>query len=229
MGFFKYIQIITLAGLPVLCVAQDNGTGRANKPASAAADCPSWNTRKQNDRGDFLEYLRKAQGKKADANNPYLAQAKMLSNPEMSANSSGQRAAAKNDFYTRKRYNLFPDKSVQSESETDKKYTDIPAGGTSYEPTQQNDVPKKETLTGNGTPEPAIIPGQKITEAINEPVISPAAEQKEQTVKSKENGNSKVESNKTHSHWLKKKVTRLFSKKTNKPAKPNYEKCTTRF
>ncbi|MBL7893149.1 MAG: hypothetical protein JNL63_11000 [Bacteroidia bacterium] len=227
MTLFKYIQIITLAGLPVLCVAQDNGTGKTNKPASTAADCPSWNTRKQNDRGDFLEYLRKAQGKKADANNPYLAQAKMLSNQEMSANSSGQRAAAKNDFYTRKRYNLFPDKSVQSEA--DKKHTDIPVGSTSYEPAQQNDIAKKETLADISDPEPAIIPEQKITEAISEPVTSPAPEQKEQTVKDMENGNSKVESNKTRSHWLKKKVSRLFSKKTNKPARPNYEKCTTRF
>lgn len=229
MTLFKYIQIITLAGLPVLCVAQDNGTGKTNKPASTAADCPSWNTRKQNDRGDFLEYLRKAQGKKADANNPYFAQAKMSSNPETYANSSGQKAAAKNDFYTRKRYNLFPDKSVQSESEADKKHTDIPVGGTSYEPAQQNDIAKKETLAGISDPEPAIIPEQKIIQTTSELAASPAPEQSQQTVKSKENGSAKVESNKTRSHWLKKRVTRLFSKKTNKPARPNYEKCTTRF
>lgn len=229
MGVLKHIQIIILAGLPVLCIAQDNGSSRSNKPASTAADCPNWNTRKQNDRGDFLEYMRKSQGKKADANNPYLAYAKMLSKTEAPTNSSVQRSAAKNDFYTRKRYNLFPDKPAENKKETDNKYSDMPAGNTSYEPAQQNDVAKKEMLTGNSEPEPAIIPEQKNILTTSEPAGSSAPEQKQQIAKNKENGSAKIESNKTRSHWLKKKVTRLFSKKTNKPARPNYEKCTTRF
>ncbi|MBI2270462.1 MAG: hypothetical protein HYU69_08925 [Bacteroidetes bacterium] len=229
MGLLKYIQIITLAGLPVLCVAQDNGTGRVNKPVSTAADCPSWNTRKQNDRGDFLEYMRKTQGKKTETNNPYLAYAKMLSKTDVSANNTGQRAAAKNDFYARKRYNLFPNKSEQNKTETIKKYNDIPEGSTTAEPTQQTDPEKKEIVPANNTPEQVLMPEQKIIETVNGPAVSPTPEQKEQVVKNKENGSTKVESNKTRSHWFKKKATRLFSKKTNKPARPNYEKCTTRF
>ena len=213
MAFLKSIQIVALAALPVLCLAQDSETKGAVKPTSSATDCPSWNTKRPNNRADFLEYMRNAKGKRVDVNNPYLATAKTLSNISSPTKNTEQKFAAKNDFYTRKRYNLFPDKPAQNNSEASKKYNDIPAGSTTYEPIQQTDPAKKETVPINNAQTSVVVTEQKITQEVSTP--APAPEQNEQTVKTKESGSTKVESNKTHTSWLKKKFTRLFSKKTN--------------
>lgn len=236
MSFRKNIQLLTFIILPVLCLAQLD-TKSNIKPASSATDCPSWGTKRPNNRGDFLQYMRTNQGKKvnlayrqAGANDPYLASAKALSG----AADAEQKPVAKNDFYTRKRYNLFPEKTAQNKTETAKEQKDIPAGSTTGEPAQQIDPVSKpiheSVISKEAHPavvtEPAPNP---------QPAAAPAAtpaepEQKKEPAKTKENnGAAKIESGKTNTSRLKKKFTRLFSKKTNKPAKPNYEKCTTKF
>lgn len=228
MDFFKHIQITIVASLPILCIAQNKENTNTVKPPSTAADCPSWNNKPANNRADFLEYLRHSQGKKVNPSDPYLANAKML-NVDQAVIEPGQKSVSKNDFYTRKRYNLFPDKTTQGKSETFQRSSVRSDGNAGAEPVPHNDIEKSEITTVISTPAQEIISEPKIETQINEPVApSPKVETTEPS-SNKETGNTKVESGKTKTSWLKRKFNRIFSKKTNKPAKPNYKKCATKF
>jgi len=77
--------------------------------------------------------------------------------------------------------------------------------------------------------QPAISESTSASDLKDVPAASLATVQKESGNKNLENGGTRISSGKKQTSRLKMKLTRLFSKKTNRPAKPNYEKCTTRF
>lgn len=203
----RLIQIIFTAAIPTLCIAQ--------QPAPLPTDCPKWNNKSGNTRSDYLQYLRNNQGKKTSQNSPYYAYTATLGVTDLPATAT-HKTATRTDFYTKKRYNLFPDKTEQ---------------GSQFEPGKEDEnklIPtQKEIVKNVAAPLNNAVAAPAPIAAIDTPTH--AIDKNEVVEKNKGEGNAKVESTKTHTSKFKNKIRRLLVKKNNKPAKPNYEKCTTRF
>ena len=221
LKFIYYIIIITFA------LEYSAQTIDVVKPASTSTDCPSWNTKHANNRADFLEYLRNTKGKSVSIiNNSYMISGKTNTINKLRSDTL-QSTVAKNDFYTKKRYNLVPNKS-----ETPKvipNQSSVRADGSASDVHVQNHEKLKldsELVTDLSVQQskselPAI-------ENLNEPTTANKKDAKV-TAKNINDGNSSIEKNKSHTSRFKRKITHIFSKKTNKAAKPNYTKCTTSF
>jgi hypothetical protein len=230
MALIKHIKIIVFAGLPGICFAQSDAKNITKAPTSSATDCTSWGNKPKNNRGDFLEYLRNNQGKKVNSNDPYLANAKAMGTSEPTVDAA-QKSASRTDFYTKKRYNLFPAKAEQN---------NLPAGNevkqqteardnSNASPQESKEISINKPVQNTSTTTQAKAKDPKINEEANTLVSISAAEKKDDVSKPQESGNTKVISGKKHSSRLKNKLAHIFSKKINKTARPNYEKCTTRF
>ncbi len=215
MRNLKHIQILLFTLLPAVYFAQTGST---------AANCPDWSEKRQNNRGNYLEYLRNNQGKKVNHNEPYLASVTTLDTTKDNIGTE-QKAPAKNNFYTQKRYKLFPEKADETKIESGKKDEPTANGNTSAEPAIVNRPLQKE----NSQPQVIEAESNLATVTTTPMAEPPITESNEATTQTQGDGIAKVESRKTHTSKLKKKLSHIFSKKTNKPAKPHYERCTTKF
>lgn len=216
MRNLKHIYLPIFVLLPALHFAQTGST---------ATSCPDWSKKKYNAGVNYLEYLRNNQGKKVNHNDPFLASAKTLDTTKEYIHPE-QRVPAKNNFYTQKRYSLFPKKAEQTKSKSTEKPEPKAKGNTSANPLavdkpvqQANAQPQVDEVKNN----PGLVAAKPVDELL---IVNP----NETTTQTQGgDGSTKVESSKTHTSKLRKKLSHIFSKKTNKPAKPHYERCTTKF
>ncbi len=202
MSAIRFIQTAVLAIVPFLCFAQDNGAKSAGVPTTGATDCPTWNNKKTTNRGSFLEFMRNSQGKQLSA---------MKKIPD-----SLEKTTTATNFYTQRRYNRVAKNPV------------IPSGDSKETPLQLSATEKAKIKAPEETPMTETVTDPKIEHT---PMYSSSyiSTQKIPQSKNLESGSTQVESSKKHSSRFKTKLIRFFSKKTNRPAKPNYEKCTTKF
>lgn len=215
MRNLKHIYLQIFVFLPALYFAQTGST---------ATNCPDWSGKKQNTRGNYLEYLRNNQREKVNHNDPFLASTKTLDTKKESINTE-QKVPAQNNFYTQKRYNFFPGKANKTKGETTNNAEQTAKKNTSAEPL----VVDKPVQKANAQPQ--VEEAKRNTEQVAANPVDelPIVEPNKTTTKIHGSGATKVESRNAHTSKLKKKLTHIFSKKTNKPAKPHYERCTTRF
>lgn len=227
MQLLKNIQLLALVTLPLLINAQVETKSKV-KPTSSPTDCPTWDGKKPQSRSNFLEYLRNNQGKKVSNDSPYASYVKTISGEKPQNDSVTQPHKAENNFYTQKRYNITSGKAETKAPIASKEANAIPPGNALSEPSQAEKTHTPQISSSIESLPAAKNPSaQKSTEQKDQSEVAP--DSKEIATTDKENGATKVESTKNTQSKFKKKLTRIFSKKTNKAAKPNYEKCTTRF
>lgn len=221
----KKIVVFFLTGFPLVCLAQNDATKTNKTSASSASDCPTWENKSNNNRADYLKYLRNNQGKKVQKNDPYFASAN-TAEVEKSHTYNKPVSSARTDFYTKKRYALFPEQAPEQTPEKKEQKAEAQENGKSN-PSVETEL--KEVKSEMKEPAPEFN-----TEVLNDkneiiPEQALSNEEEPAIVLEKGKGNTHVESTKKHTSPFKNKLRKLFSKKNNKAAKPNYEKCTTHF
>lgn len=184
---------------------------------STSTDCPTWGNKKKTGRDDYLEYMRKSQGKKES---PKKENAVNNQQSTIKSNTDTVQYASKarTDFYTKKRYSVIGENTKANT-------TKEPVKAKVESKTQPQSVETVAVEKDN------IIPPGTSESANGDPSLITPASSREEVVLDKEEGKGQVEKEekKKQPTKLQKKMNRVFSKKTNKPTRPNYRKCSTRF
>lgn len=211
--------ILSLLLSLTLTAQSDSKTEGSTPKKPALDDCPDFKKPKKNSRADYYEYLRNNRTKK-------IAPAKEAPSPESTPTVTDQNTSSsastevdrkeeqKKEFYASSKYNRTTNNKTEQKP---------PVASATTQPITPATLPTEEPAAPVAKADNSATPTQEKESTTPEEGEKKASQETASTTDDEAIASKNV---KEKPSAMEKKVRRVFTKKNNKRAKPNYKKCS---